>query len=70
MTNYALFSFFFIPLLGFGTKWYKGNTHVHTTLCGHADSTPDFVAQWYHDRGYNFWCSVSIINLLIHPQLT
>ena len=55
MTNYALpLFFFFIPLLGFGTKWYKGNTHVHTTLCGHADSTPDFVAQWYHDRGYNF----------------
>ena len=27
---------------------------MHTTLCGHADSTPDFVAQWYHDRGYNF----------------
>ena len=27
---------------------------AHTTLCGHADSTPEFVAQWYHDRGYNF----------------
>jgi hypothetical protein len=44
----------FIPLLAFGTKWYKGNTHVHTTLCGHADTTPNVVAQWYHDRGYNF----------------
>ena len=45
---------FFMPVLCFGAKWYKGNTHVHTTLCGHADSTPEFVAQWYHDRGYNF----------------
>ena len=44
----------FMPVLGFAAKWYKGNTHVHTTLCGHADSTPEFVAQWYHDRGYNF----------------
>jgi hypothetical protein len=49
----SLLSFLF-PLLVFSSSWYKGNTHVHTTLCGHADSTPDFVAQWYHDRGYNF----------------
>ena len=43
-----------MPTLGFAAKWYKGNTHVHTVLCGHADSTPEVVAQWYHDRGYNF----------------
>jgi hypothetical protein len=42
-----------MPTLGFAAKWYKGNTHVHTVLCGHADSTPEVVAQWYHDRGYN-----------------
>ena len=35
-------------------SWYKGNTHAHTTLCGHADSSPSVVAQWYHDHGYNF----------------
>jgi predicted metal-dependent phosphoesterase TrpH len=35
-------------------KWYKGNTHVHTTLSGHADTTPDEVAKWYLDREYNF----------------
>jgi hypothetical protein len=35
-------------------SWYKGNTHVHTTLCGHADTQPDTVAAWYLDRGYNF----------------
>jgi len=46
--------FLVIPALLFAGKWYKGNTHVHTVLCGHADSTPEVVAQWYHDRGYNF----------------
>ena len=43
-----------LPTLVHSQKWYKGNTHVHTTLCGHADTTPNQVAQWYHDRGYNF----------------
>ena len=43
-----------LPTLVHCQKWYKGNTHVHTTLCGHADTTPNVVAQWYHDRGYNF----------------
>lgn len=40
--------------LSFAATWHKGNTHVHTKLCGHADSTPEVVAQWYHDHGYNF----------------
>ncbi|MCO6478707.1 MAG: PHP domain-containing protein [Phaeodactylibacter sp.] len=35
-------------------RWYKGNTHSHTVICGHADSPPEEVARWYHDRGYNF----------------
>ena len=43
-----------LPTLVHSQMWYKGNTHVHTTLCGHADTTPNQVAQWYHDRGYNF----------------
>ena len=47
----CLFSLFHFS---FGEAWYKGNTHVHTVLCGHADSTPEVVAQWYHDQGYNF----------------
>ncbi|HXH74109.1 MAG TPA: CehA/McbA family metallohydrolase [Bacteriovoracaceae bacterium] len=34
--------------------WYKGNTHAHTILSGHGDATPDEVANWYHDHGYNF----------------
>jgi hypothetical protein len=35
-------------------QWWRGNTHTHTTLCGHADSTPEEVAKWYLDHGYNF----------------
>lgn len=35
-------------------RWYKGNTHSHTVICGHADSRPEAVARWYHERGYNF----------------
>ncbi|MEZ5042822.1 MAG: CehA/McbA family metallohydrolase [Saprospiraceae bacterium] len=34
--------------------WFKGNTHTHTTLCGHADTHPDSVARWYLNRGYHF----------------
>ncbi|MFK7790117.1 MAG: CehA/McbA family metallohydrolase [Phycisphaeraceae bacterium] len=36
------------------TTWYRGNTHTHTVICGHADSPPELVAAWYHDRGYHF----------------
>ena len=50
----STFIYLFLPTLAFAGKWYKGNTHVHTVLCGHADSTPEVVAQWYHDHGYNF----------------
>lgn len=49
------------------SKWYKGNTHTHTILCGHADSTPDVVAQWYLDRGYNFLC-LSEHNQFLDPK--
>ncbi len=36
------------------TVWFRGNTHAHTVICGHADSSPEVVTQWYHDHGYNF----------------
>jgi len=36
------------------SEWFRGNTHAHTVLCGHADSSPEVVAKWYHDHGYNF----------------
>ena len=47
-------------------QWYKGNTHTHTVLCGHADSTPEAVTKWYHDRGYNFLV-LSEHNIFIDP---
>ncbi|MCB0549421.1 MAG: CehA/McbA family metallohydrolase [Phaeodactylibacter sp.] len=48
-------------------RWYKGNTHSHTVLCGHADSTPEAVAAWYHDHGYHFLI-LSEHNLFIDPD--
>jgi predicted metal-dependent phosphoesterase TrpH len=47
--------------------WYKGNTHTHTVLCGHADTSPDTVAMWYLDRGYNFLI-LSEHNTFIEPD--
>lgn len=47
--------------------WYKGNTHSHTVLCGHADSHPDMVATWYLDRNYNFLI-LSEHNQFINPD--
>ena len=34
-------------------NWYKGNTHTHT-LNSDGDSTPDEVARWYREHGYQF----------------
>lgn len=36
------------------TVWFKGNTHAHTVICGHADTSPDTVALWYLERDYHF----------------
>jgi hypothetical protein len=47
-------------------RWYRGNTHAHTVRCGHADSEPEVVAQWYLDRGYHFLC-LSEHNQFIDP---
>ena len=58
---------FALPCLGQTVRWYKGNTHAHTTLCGHADSPPSTVAQWYHDHGYNF-AILSEHNKFIDPK--
>jgi len=56
-----------LPALAFADQWFKGNTHCHTKLCGHADSMPEVVAQWYHDRGYNFLI-LSEHNKFIDPK--
>jgi len=59
--------FFATALSAAEPQWYKGNTHTHTILCGHADSSPDVVAQWYLDRGYNFLC-LSEHNQFLDPK--
>lgn len=33
--------------------WYKGNTHTHT-INSDGDSSPDEVARWYKEHGYQF----------------
>jgi len=34
-------------------QWFRGNTHTHT-LRSDGDATPEVVAKWYLDHGYNF----------------
>ncbi|MGD8279305.1 MAG: CehA/McbA family metallohydrolase [Gemmatimonadota bacterium] len=36
-----------------GLRWFKGNTHAHTTESD-GDSAPEVVARWYRDHGYHF----------------
>jgi len=36
-----------------GMRWFKGNTHTHTTMSD-GDSSPEVVAGWYKARGYHF----------------
>jgi len=48
-------------------QWFRGNTHAHTEHCGHADSSPEYVAKWYHDHGYHFLI-LSEHNQFIDPQ--
>jgi hypothetical protein len=36
-----------------GPRWFKGNTHTHT-LNSDGDSSPDEVARWYREHGYDF----------------
>src|SRR5688500_9593225 len=34
-------------------RWFKGNTHTHT-LNSDGDTSPDEVARWYREHGYQF----------------
>jgi hypothetical protein len=36
-----------------GLRWYRGNTHTHTTESD-GDSPPEVVARWYKEHGYQF----------------
>lgn len=48
-----------------GCSWFKGNTHTHTTESD-GDSSPEYVASWYKDHGYDFLV-LSDHNLLLDP---
>ena len=51
----------------YSAEWHRGNTHAHTVLCGHADSSPEAVTKLYHDHGYNFLI-LSEHNIFIDPK--
>jgi hypothetical protein len=53
-------------LYGQKLKWYKGNTHTHTTLSD-GNASPEYVVSWYHERGYNF-LSLTDHNKFINPD--
>jgi len=55
---------FEVPATG-GLHWFKGNTHTHT-LESDGDSSPDVVAHWYKDHGYQFLV-ISDHNVLVDP---
>jgi hypothetical protein len=42
-----------IPQTPSNLRWFKGNTHTHTTESD-GDSSPDDVARWYRQHGYHF----------------
>ncbi len=44
-------------------RWYHGTMHVHTAKSD-GDASPDIVARWYHDHGYDF------IVITDHDQIT
>lgn len=49
-----------------GCSWFKGNTHAHTTESD-GDSSPEYVARWYKDHGYDFLV-LSDHNTLTDPE--
>ena len=49
-----------------GCSWFKGNTHTHTTESD-GDSSPEYVARWYKDHGYDFLI-LSDHNTLTDPE--
>jgi len=55
---------FEVPDTG-GMNWFKGNTHTHT-LESDGDSSPEDVATWYKENGYDFLV-LSDHNVLVDP---
>lgn len=54
LVGYALFAAADLAASLEPPRWLRGNTHAHTARCGHADSSPEAVARWYLDHGYQF----------------
>ena len=46
-------------------RWFRGNTHCHTTNSD-GDVPPRQAVRWYHDHGYNF-VVITDHNFLTHP---
>jgi hypothetical protein len=44
---------FEVPTVPAGARWFKGNTHTHTTNSD-GDTPPADVARWYRNHGYAF----------------
>ncbi|MBI2407446.1 MAG: CehA/McbA family metallohydrolase [Gemmatimonadetes bacterium] len=59
MRRFAALAVVFVPLslaaqqAAPAARWYKGNTHTHT-INSDGDSSPDDVAKWYKEHGYQF----------------
>ncbi len=49
-----------------GVRYYKGNTHTHTTMSD-GDSPPVVVAEWYKQHGYDFLV-LTDHNVLVEPR--
>ncbi|MGH2364780.1 MAG: PHP domain-containing protein [Chloroflexota bacterium] len=49
-------------------RWFKGNTHTHTTNSD-GDAPPDVVVAWYERHGYDF-LALSDHNLLTPPRVS
>ena len=43
-------------------RWYKGSLHAHTTRSS-GDASPEVVAKWFADNGYD-WLVISDHNLM------
>ncbi len=67
ITTITLTAFVADSALAQPQQWFKGNTHAHTVLSGHGDTSPENVATWYLDRDYNFLI-LSEHNQFINPD--
>lgn len=53
MFSRTLLLFVCLAVTSAHAAWYKGNTHTHT-INSDGNATPDVVARWYREHGYQF----------------